>query len=258
MVLLTIATVVIDDPEGLIATYESLRHQDLASPSGFTWEWVVIDGSSDYGTFVTETDFTGEFLYQRQAPRGIYPAMNYALDSASGAYILFLNAGDTLADSSTLNQLASDLSKQPAWLFGRVLFFSQSGIPLREKQWSYQSEKSAHFARGYFPPHQGTVMRTSELIRIGGFSQDLKLVADYEAMLKVSEISDPLEVTYPIARFRQGGASTVHWRHALKEFHQARVRVLRPRGRQKLREQVRTGVQAGKHLGSAIKSKIMR
>ena len=258
MVLLTIVTVVKDDPAGLLATHESLAHQDRSLPEGFTWEWVVIDGSADSTEFSTDFDFSGEFHYERQTPSGIYPAMNHALTVASGEYILFLNAGDTLAASETLTRLATDLSNRPAWLFGRVLFFSRSGASLREREWSYHAEKRALFARGHFPPHQGTIMKTEELRRIGGFSPDLKLVADYEAMLKISEISDPVELTYPIAIFARGGASTVHWKHALKEFHRARMRVLQPQGVAKVKELFNTGIQTGKHIGSSIKSKIVR
>lgn len=257
MSLVSIVTVVKDDQEGFDQTYQSLVSQtELESGA---WQWIVVDGSAQPLTVADNLPDGTQVKHELQNPEGIYAAMNRGLDMATGEYVYFLNAGDTLAEATTLKNVIGDLrSHQPVWLFGPVLFFNEQGYRLTEREWNYATERRNLFARGLFPPHQGTIMRTSVLREVGGFSRDLDLVADYEAVLKVSLVADPLRVSYPIAHFRQGGASTVHWRQALREFHQARVRVLRPQGIRKLREQVHTGVQAAKHLGSAIKSKITK
>ena len=257
MSLVSIVTVVKDDQAGLDQTYQSLVSQtELESGA---WQWIVVDGSAQPLTVADNLPDGTQVKHELQKPEGIYAAMNRGLDVATGDYVYFLNAGDTLAAAITLRSVIGDLrSHEPVWLFGPVLFFNEQGSRLTEREWDYATERRNLFARGLFPPHQGTIMRTSVLRDVGGFSRDLDLVADYETVLKVSLVADPLRVSYPIAHFRQGGASSTEWRSALREFHRARVRIFHPRGAQRLQEWVHTGMQAMYQGASRVKSRLLR
>ncbi len=94
---LSIVTVVKDDVDGFRRTADSLRAQDVDGV-----EWVVIDSSADLGEIRAAIDaaaLTAE--YHWTTPAGVYPAMNAGLAEATGDYVLFLNAGDTLAADNT-------------------------------------------------------------------------------------------------------------------------------------------------------------
>ena len=249
--ILTIVTVVRDDPQGLAETADSIVTQ--RDVEFHELEWIIVDSSTETSHTIAVVKALEPRVPTRvdyQAPSGIYAAMNAGLDAATGTYVLFLNAGDTFASDHVVGQLIAYLAvdEAPQWLVGRVRIIDQAGRKTDSAQWEFHQEKKHLFARGAFPPHQGTVMRTEVLRSIGRFDQRFRIAADYHAALKVSQISSPLMVNTIVAEFREGGASTVQWKHAMKEFHQARVEVFRPTGMKRLREMWRSAEEYAKRL----------
>lgn len=95
---ISIITIVWNDCEGMARTLASVRSQTFRD-----FEYIVVDGAS--------TDGTREFLEGHEAQidvlisepdNGLYEAMNKGADQASGAWALFLNAGDVFATPETL------------------------------------------------------------------------------------------------------------------------------------------------------------
>lgn len=82
-----------------------------------TWkqfEYLVIDGGSNDGTLEALEQYASAFLkegipfrYVSEPDHGIYDAMNKGTRMAEGEWLLFLNAGDLLADSRILEQIFS-------------------------------------------------------------------------------------------------------------------------------------------------------
>ena len=225
---LTVVTVVKDDPEGFQSTLKSLTDQDLAGV-----EFVVVDSSGDSETIpqllldVSLPDSHLEWI----EPSGIYSAMNNGLGQAQGDYIYFLNAGDEFFDSMVLADLEEIVSlESPIWIVGRVEILEQNGSRVFSPAWNYQAERKALFARGLFPPHQGTVVRTEALRSVGGFDESFCIGADYVSALLLSLVSDPLMTDRVVATFSEGGVSTLHWQESFREFHRARLKVFTLRG----------------------------
>lgn len=241
MPILSVITVVKDDPSGLRHTLNSMAEQQRIDPSHI--QFVVIDGSSPAMEEVLTDSGITDFSYHWQKPEGIFSAMNFGLSQAKGDYVLFLNAGDTFFETDVLSRLVEFLqSRSPIWAYGRVHFTSSSGKDLVEPSWSYAAERSQLFARGLFPSHQGTVMQLKLIKSLGGFDETYRTTSDYHLMLKASKESAPEIIPFPIAHFQQGGASTQNWRTAASEFHRARVSVFQPRGVQQLQEWTNTAV----------------
>ena len=98
MPFLSIITVTKDNLKGLRATHSSITQQ-----SSSDYEWIVVDGASN--------DQTVEFLqeikadYTIEPDKSLFDAMNKGITRAREAYKLFLNAGDTFADSLTIEHL---------------------------------------------------------------------------------------------------------------------------------------------------------
>ncbi len=234
---LSVVTVVKDDLEGFQRSIDSLSKQDLAGV-----ELVVVDSSAnalEIPAFLSDcliTDYQSEWV----EPQGIYSAMNRGLELAHGDYIYFLNAGDSFLDHLVIGDLSVLVAESsPAWIIGRVQILEQSGKSVTSALWDYETEKKALFARGLFPPHQGTVVKTEVLRSVGGFDERFVIAADYAAALSLSQVHDPLITERVIATFFEGGISTMRWQDSFREFHYARREVFAPRGLAALEERFR-------------------
>ena len=96
----SIITVTRNNLSGLRRTADSLSAQTSRH-----YEWIVIDGASTDGspTWLASTNAQ----YISEPDTGIYDAMNKGIARATGTYILFLNAGDVLADNAVLADAAA-------------------------------------------------------------------------------------------------------------------------------------------------------
>lgn len=221
---LSVITVVKDDHEGLLRTRDSLTRQDLTGV-----QWVVVDSSKISVSELAEIPDV-ETLYTWTEPHGIYSAMNTALDLCTGTYAWFVNAGDE-ATRNAVGSLKSELLHTDLlWLVGQVRFMDESNRGTTPAPYDHKVEASHAFARGRFPPHQGTVVKTQALRDLGGFDESYKIAADYELALRLSKLSEPLITHDVLADFHFGGISTSRWLMALSEFHRARKSVLQLRG----------------------------
>ena len=234
---LSIVTVVKDDIEGFQRSIDSLSPQSLAGV-----ELVLVDSSAsalEIPAFLSDyliTDYQSEWV----EPQGIYSAMNRGLELARGDYIYYLNAGDSFFDQSVIGDLGALVAESsPAWIIGRVQILEQTGASVTSAVWDYETEKKALFARGLFPPHQGTVVKTEALRSVGGFDERFAIAADYAAALSLSQVHDPLITERVIATFFEGGISTTNWQDSFREFHFARQEVFAPRGLAALEERFR-------------------
>ena len=114
-------------------------------------EYIVIDGGSTDGTVDIIRRYESGLAYWVSEPdKGIYDAMNKGLQKATGDYVWFINAGDTLCSSDTVQSIVSKLQKRKlSWKSFRMgmLVCHQSFIPKRAIAPSYdlQYRYSADF-----------------------------------------------------------------------------------------------------------------
>lgn len=145
---LSIITVVRNAPSELAETIESVRRQTYPAI-----EYIVVDGAS--------TDSTADVL-RRNLPRidkwisepdhGIYDAMNKGKALASGAFAMFVNAGDTFVDDDVIVRMMSHVRGTDVLYFGKVRLVASGGrlsweVPIIPKR---RSEPPP----SYLPHHQ--------------------------------------------------------------------------------------------------------
>ena len=95
---LSIITVNYNDKAGLEKTIESVVCQTYTD-----YEYIVIDGGSADGSYDVIKQYEEQISYWvSERDKGIYNAMNKAIDVAKGEYCIFMNAGDTFCSSATL------------------------------------------------------------------------------------------------------------------------------------------------------------
>ena len=232
---LTVVTIVKDDPVGLARTAESLAVNDLTDV-----EHVVVDGSTEVVPLEALQATRARVVHQ--VPQGVYSAMNAGLYEATAEYVWFLNAGDEVLGDDVITRLRR-LVRDVVWAHAPVIVMGRDHRSLATPPWSYSEESKRLFARGRFPAHQGTIASVDALRDLGGFDTRYRICADYKIALELSKLSDPVEISFPIARFHEGGLSTIDWRKSVIEFHRARREVFHPRGRRALVEYLHMGRQ---------------
>jgi putative colanic acid biosynthesis glycosyltransferase len=108
-IILSIITVVKDDPIRLLKTINSLQNFYGSRQI----EHVIIDGKSDYETLniIGSVKKFNNVKFLSEEDKGIYDAMNKGVLLASGKYLLFLNCGDEVIIDK--KQILSSLSNTP-------------------------------------------------------------------------------------------------------------------------------------------------
>lgn len=92
------------------------------------FEYLVIDGGSGDDTLAKLSAHSSRINYLISEPdRGLYDAMNKGLAAATGSYVWFMNAGDTLADERLVEDLHAWLVQDPDVIYGDALFVDDQG-----------------------------------------------------------------------------------------------------------------------------------
>lgn len=197
--LLSIVTVCLDHRDGLAATHASLAVQRWR---GF--EWLVQDGGSTDGSLELLSGLADPApRLQSGADDGLYDAMNRGLARADGDYVLFLNAGDALAEAGTLSRLSVVLRDSPApdVLYGDAYERGPSG-------WQRKRARDTKALWYGMVCHHPAILYRRELL--GGLTYDLRyrIAADYAftlAALKRARVVRRLPLA--ICRVEPGGLS---------------------------------------------------
>jgi putative colanic acid biosynthesis glycosyltransferase len=190
--LFSIITVSKDNKAGFQQTRESVKLQSFNK-----FEWIIIDGGSTDGTL---DELDKERGWVSEPDQGPYDAMNNGMAKAKGDYLLFLNAGDTLAGPHVLEQIAAAIRAQktlPEFIYGDSLeldFYRTARAPTQQN-------------RGMFTHHQAMLYRREAL---KGLRYDLsyKIAADYDFTCRfVRSITHILYCPLAICVFETGGMS---------------------------------------------------
>lgn len=175
---ISIITIVRNDREGLDRTCQSVRSQTCRD-----FEWLVVDGASTDDTrhLVDTVLASGEARGLSEPDAGIYDAMNKGLALARGRYVLFLNAGDRLIDTSALATVVTrirDAGEPDVAFFASTMAFGARMIRRDAKPPSY-------IWHGQPALHQATfVRRTVHLDH--RFSTQYRICGDYDVLARLA------------------------------------------------------------------------
>lgn len=208
-IFISIITVTRNNLGGLARTYRSTRQQTEQD-----FEWIVIDGASE--------DETPEFLSKTPAhwtsepDKGIYDAMNKGIERCKGQYILFLNAGDTLAHPDTLMQLKNAATYEAALLYGDSY---------EDKKYK-PAKNHTSILTGLFTHHQAILYKRAA---IKDLRYDLyyEIAADYDftARFLIKTQQNALYCPIPVCNFESGGLSQQRVKTGRKEQFEIRKKL---------------------------------
>lgn len=210
--LLAVVTVVRNDLPGLIRTHHTLRMQTCRR-----FEWLVIDGASTDGTGAwLEAHAGAETRWHSGPDLGLYDAMNRGLAAARAPFVLFLNAGDRLAEAGTIGRLTRSLTAEsPDFLYADVLEEAPDGRVLLKPA---RSHRTAWY--GLFTSHQAIIYRRAILAGLR-FETDYRVGADYALTLQALARSRLIRrLGHPFSIVAPPGLS---WREAARGRHDQRA-----------------------------------
>lgn len=216
----SVVTVTRNHLNGLKATAASLAQEN---PGLF--EWIIIDGASSDGTaeYLRKTfpltpplsppgrggsaagaEGEGTLCWLSEPDSGIYHAMNKGLERARGDYVLFLNAGDTLALPRTLEMLAEILKARPV---KPDLIYGDAFEDTNEGRIVKTARPHGQLRQGLFTHHQ-SIFYARETINDLHYDQRYDIAADYKFTAEfLRRARDVFYWPRPVCLFEAGGVS---------------------------------------------------
>jgi putative colanic acid biosynthesis glycosyltransferase len=193
--LISIVTVTLNNIDGLKKTSHSLSSQNAKD-----YEWIVIDGASTDGTdgFLSHSTAT----YISEPDNGLYDAMNKGIGRATGTYILFMNAGDVFASTSTLETITQHIKDNNSdFIYGDALEISN------DKEIYKHARPHSTLLKGMMTHHQSMIYKRECLDNLQ-YDLRYKIAADYNFTLRFLKTAKKITyIPFPLCVFESGGIS---------------------------------------------------
>ncbi len=227
---ITIATVTWNAASLIERTIHSVEQQTYAHV-----EHLIVDGNSSDNTLQlvhhyqernSRAQVRHEIVCISEPDRGLYDAMNKALSMATGHYILFLNAGDTLHTANTLAQVAEAAQTTaptlPAVIYGHTHLVDAHGHYLRERRLTPPERLTwRSFKNGMLVCHQAFFANT-RLARHTLYNLRYRFSADYDWCIRLMHQAErehlPLVNAHlVVANYLSEGLTTKNHKASLRE-----------------------------------------
>ena len=215
--LFSIITVTYNAANTLPATLKSVSEQSCR-----LFEHIIMDGASKDNTLKIAQDAQIKEMRLFSSPdKGLYDAMNKAMDVATGEYLIFLNAGDAFHSPNTLQQIADVIMDNdfPGIVYGQTQLVDTKRQRIGDRHLTAPEQLTLKsFANGMVVCHQAFIV----LKRIAG-EYDLKyrFSADYEWCIRCLQHSrNNIYIDDTIIDYLSEGLTTANRKASLKErFH---------------------------------------
>ena len=199
--LVSVITIVFNDPKGLAKTMESVLIQDYPN-----LEYIIIDGGSASATKDLIKENESHLAYWvSEKDKGISDAFNKGIRVAKGEWIILLNAADYFQDPHSISSMLPYLEKnQDADIvYGKLREVDKDGK--KGKTFGKPFSRSA-FERECTIIHPATFHHRSFFEQNGLFSLDFKIAMDYELFLRKKDLK-AVFVDVPVTYMETGGMS---------------------------------------------------
>lgn len=170
--LISIITVVYNGVIFIEQTIQSVINQKYKN-----YEYIIIDGGSVDGTLDVIRQYEDSIDYWLSEPdKGIYDAMNKAIELVNGDWVVFLNAGDQFSNNAVLQKVSYYLEKGNADLFvGNYFNVSEN---------THIEQKTTFFAlTTKMICHQSIIYRSLCLKKLP-FNTKYKICADFDQLMR--------------------------------------------------------------------------
>ena len=169
-------------------------------------EFIIVDGNSTDGTIDIVKKYQDKIAHWISEPdTGIYEAMNKGIDLASGDYVYFLGADDSLFDKHAMEKISRHLREtKPEVLCGKI-YVVDDVFCTRTQRKTGRPLTVEEVYSGQIAPHQGMFVQ-AELIRKYRFNELYKIAGDYDLFLRLNKDGCRIQyVNNVVAYYSNGG-----------------------------------------------------
>lgn len=224
----SVVTVCLNAVKEIEATKLSVLNQSFADV-----EYIVVDGGSTDGTVDVIQKYQNRIAHFISEPdKGIYDAMNKGVDLATGEWINFMNAGDSFASNTVIEEMMKGKNSDCDVLFGNTILV----------RGDYQVIRKGQYLENDFPKlsHQSVFVKT-ELLKERHFDLKYKISADFAFLYELfKEGRNFCYKDIDVVQFDMMGLSATH-RTLLYQEHCA-IRGIKPRWYKLLKYWVEDGL----------------
>lgn len=211
---ITIITICFNAETTIRPTLSSIESQDYPYI-----EYIIIDGASTDNTLNLVQSLAPSAMIISEPDKGIYDAMNKGLARATGDYVWFINAGDSLPHTNTVSELINTLCTQgerPDVMYGDTRIVSAEGEDLGLRRLRPPRNLSwRSFRDGMLVCHQSFVARR-QIAPL--YDTKYKFSSDVDWCIRVLKQAKDIKGTQQVlALYLSEGATTANHRRSLWE-----------------------------------------
>lgn len=205
---------------------EAFVERTILSVLGQTYqdiEYILIDGASTDGTMEIVKKYKDHphISWKSEPDNGLYDAMNKGLKLATGDYVWFINAGDTLHSSTTVEELAESIPGKllPDVIYGETAIVDEGGRMLGMRRLKAPERLTwKSFRMGMLVCHQSFLVRPTVAPE---FDLAYPRSSDFDWCVKCMKRADDIYNSHQtLSDFLEGGMSAVQRKESLKERFQ--------------------------------------
>jgi len=199
--LITVVTVVYNNINSLEETILSIINQSYKNI-----EYIIIYGGSTDGTVDIIRKYNDKINYWKSEPdKGIYDAMNKALNLSNGDFLIFLNAGDTFFSDNTLLEFVRKAHNKNAIYYGNAIYINKL---TKEQYWRGGSFNKYRLSKTNIC-HQ-TIFFSKKAYHSNSYNLKYNLFADWEYNMQLFRKFHYLHLNQTIAYYDSTGISAIN------------------------------------------------
>jgi glycosyltransferase involved in cell wall biosynthesis len=212
--LFSIITVTFNAANTLPATLASVKSQTCQ-----LYEHIIMDGASKDNTIEIAKNAGIENLKITSEPdKGLYDAMNKAIDKSTGEYLIFLNAGDAFHSPNTLQNIADVIMDNdfPGIVYGQTQLVDNNRNRIGDRHLTAPETLTfKSFAEGMVVCHQAFIVLRKVAVK---YDLKYRFSADYEWCLRCLKRSmNNIYIDETIIDYLSEGLTTANRKASLKE-----------------------------------------
>nr|WP_242691604.1 glycosyltransferase family 2 protein [Pedobacter sp. SYSU D00823] len=209
--LLSVITIVYNNVRDIERTIQSVINQ-----SYFRIEYIIVDGGSTDGTIEIIRKYRDQIsAFISEKDNGIYDAMNKGLKLATGDYVLFMNSGDEIYDTDTVEKVFSCNPHADVY-YGETEMFDDTWTSLGKRRHEAPQELTiGSFKYGMSVSHQAIYIKRS---LASTYDTSYQLSSDIDWVLNaLSKAKKVVNTRTYVAKYLVGGMSKKKHRQSLIE-----------------------------------------
>ena len=208
---ISIITVVYNGEKHIGLTIESVLKQSYSAI-----EYIIVDGKSTDGTLKVIKEFQGIHKLISEPDEGLYDAMNKGLKAATGDYIWFLNSGDQVYDTDTVQKMVEGMEGNPDIIYGGTMIIDDAQNEVGDRRLRPPAQLTwKSFRQGMVVCHQSIVVKR-ELAP--DYNLEYRLSADIDWAIRASKKAGLIHNSHQVlSRFLEGGLTDHNIKAGLKE-----------------------------------------